>query len=294
MGISKIKFLPFYIISILPFAGLYLLSDILFITAYYLIKYRRGVVRDNLVGSFPDKRLEEIINIEKRFYRHLCDVVVESIKLLTISKKSIAQRFILKDRELIDRLYRDNKSITMYTAHYGNWEWLAFLPLFLTHKVTAFYRPLSNKYFDQLLKLVRTRFGVLCVESKTGFKTLLKFKEDNILSLNLIVGDQSPPTYENCYWTMFLHRETAFFKGAIEIAKRCNHDVVIPLWQKLKRGHYQVNFAVIDRLPVQNNYNEIIDDYAQILEAQILDAPEFWLWSHKRWKLTKPDKTSMS
>lgn len=291
---NKIKFLPFYLISVLPFSGLYLLSDILFISAYYLIKYRRGVVRENLLASFPDKSQNEILSIEKRYYRHLCDIVVESLKLLTISKRSIERRFKLKDKELIDQLYRDNKSIILYTAHYGHWEWLAFLPLFLTHKVTAFYRPLSNKYFDQLTKLIRTRFGVLCIESKTGYKTLLKFKEDNLISLNCIIADQSPPTGENCYWTMFLHRETAFYSGAEKIAKRLNDTVVYPYFKKLNRGYYEVSFKIIEEFPEQSECHNLIDKYAQILEEQIIEAPELWLWSHKRWKLSKPDKTSMS
>lgn len=286
---KKFKFIPFYLLSLFPLSWLYLFSDICFIIVFHFIRYRRKVVRNNLTNSFPQKSISEIKEIEKKFYRHLCDLIFESIKSLTINKKSISKRFQLKNKELIEQFYKEDKNIVLYAAHYGNWEWISFLPLFLPHKITSFYKPLSNKYFDELMKLLRSRFGVLCVESEKGYKTILKLEQEKILSLNCIIGDQTPVKSSTNYWKTFLNQKTAFLPGADKIARKSNQVVIFPSFRKLKRGMYEITFELITESPKQNKTNEIIDKYASLLERKINRSPEFWLWSHRRWKLSPPE-----
>ena len=292
-GLSKgvkmkyLKFSLFYIISIFPLSVIYMISDIAFVVVYYIFRYRRKVVRLNLENSFPDKTLVEIIEIEKGFYKHFSDVAFESIKILTISKKSISKRFHIKNIELVEQIYKQKKDIILYTAHYGNWEWLSFLPLFIPHQGTTLYKELSNKYFDQLMKLIRCRFGTFCFDSNGGYKSIVKLKQENILSMNCIIGDQSPTKNASKHWVKFLNMETAFLIGVDRIAKKLNHTVLFPSFKKIKRGRYEIEFKLIGENNEQNKDHEIIDKYASILENTINEAPELWLWSHRRWKLTR-------
>ncbi len=283
---NKIKFFPFYLISLLPFPIIYLLSNITCFFVYHVLRYRRKVVRRNLKNSFPNKQGFEIKQIEKRFYRHLCDIGFEAIKALTMGQQSIDERFKLKNKKLIDRFYQEGRSVFMYAAHYGNWEWMTFLPLHLHHQVSTFYQPLSNQYFDQLMNIIRSRFGIICTESKKGYKTFLKLNEANIKSLNIIIGDQSPRKNSSKYWTNFLNQETAFLASSDKIVKKSGQPVVFPYFRKLKRGFYELSFTLIEEFPNKNNNQVITDKYANLLEKNIQTCPELWLWSHRRWKLT--------
>ncbi len=282
---QKLKFLPFYLLSFIPLRLLFVISDISFVFVYYVFRYRRKVVATNLVNSFPDKSQKEIKKIERNFYRHLCDLIVETIKVLTISKKEATNRFHIINKELVEQLYKEQKNVVLYTAHYGNWEWIIFLPLFLSHRVTVLYQPLSNSYFDQLLKLIRSRFGIQCIESSKGYKTLLKNQTENIISLNCIVGDQSPVRNASVHRVRFLNQDTAFSIGADMIAKKSDQTMVFSCFQKLKRGNYEVRFQHMNGSTTGNKKHDIIDEYAQLLEENIIRTPELWLWSHKRWKL---------
>lgn len=287
---SKVKFFPFYILSIIPFPGMYFLSDIAYIILFYVVRYRRKVVRSNLLLAFPEKSNQEIVSIERKFYRHFCDIFFESVKVLTISKKSISKRFVLKNPEILLEFYQKKKSIILYTAHLGNWEWLTFLPLSLPHQVTAFYQPLSSKYFDQLMNLVRSKYGVDCVESAKGYKALLQYDRQNIITLNLIIGDQSPSGNSSKHWSKFFGQDTAFLIGADRIAKKSNQAVVFPYFKKTKRGCYEISFELLEENPKSNTNQQVIEKYALALERSIKKSPEQWLWSHRRWKLKKTNE----
>lgn len=282
-----LKFSPFYLISFLPFWFLYLCSNLAFIIIYYVFKYRRKVVRINLLKSFPEKSEKAVVKIEKAFYQHFCDLAIESVKALTISKKSIKKRFHVANPELIEQLFQENKSIIMYTAHYGNWEWLIFLPLYIPFQVQTFYQKLSNGYFDEFMKTLRSRFGVWCVESMKGYKTMVKLNQDEILTLTCIIGDQSPRKDASKHWVNFLGQETAFLVGADRIAKKLNQAVLFASLKKVKRGYYSLEFIPIELNPAMNNSLEIIEKYSNSLQALISTSPELWLWSHRRWKLNK-------
>ncbi|NQY66097.1 MAG: lysophospholipid acyltransferase family protein [Flavobacteriales bacterium] len=284
---NRVKYLPIYLLSLIPLPILYLFSDLGFILLYYIIRYRRAVVRENLIGSFTGKDLDEIISIEKKFYRHFCDFAFETLKILTISKSGIEKRFKMKNVELIDRLHREGRSMVLYAAHFGNWEWISFFTLYTKFKTNTFYQKLSNRYIDELMTMVRGRFGTECIESSAGFKSLLRMEQNKELSLNLMVGDQSPRKNALVHWTNFLNRETAFLIGADRIAKKLDQAVVYPSFKMLKRGVYEVTFMLLEEFPKTVDGNEIIDNYAKQLELNIQESPQLWLWSHRRWKRTK-------
>lgn len=284
--LRKLKFLPFYIASYLPFTVLYFLSDIAFILLYYILKYRREVVYKNLRNAFPEKKPIELNEIERGFYKHFSDLVFETIKGISMSEKEYKKRIIFKNIDLIHACFENRRSIILYAGHFGNWEWISILPLSVPHQVTSFYQPLSNKYFDQLTKITRERFGAICIESNKGFKTIIGFELKNMLTLNLIIGDQSPRKKSSKHWTRFLNQETAFLVGADKIAKKSNLVLFFPRFKKIKRGHYELEFKIITESPKKLNDGEIIEKYASLLEEAIRDSPELWLWSHRRWKLT--------
>jgi len=291
-NIIKIKFVPFYALSILPFSILYILSNLTYIILYYLIKYRRGVVNYNLKKSFPHKSEQEIKIIEKNFYRHFCDIWFESIKVLTGNKKELKKRFVIKNPELIQRYYDEKRSIILYAAHQGNWEWLSLLSLYLPHQLTSFYQPLSNGYFEELMKITRERFGMICIESNKGYRSVVGFTERSILTANILAGDQSPQGDSAKHWLQFLNQKTAFLIGADRIAKKSNQVVIFPSFRKKRRGHYELEFKVIEDKAMKNNSHKIIDKYAKLLEETIISSPELWLWSHRRWKLTMDNTQS--
>lgn len=285
-----IKFLPFYILSILPLGCLFVVSDFMFVIIYYIIGYRRKVVRLNLKNAFPKKTEQEIIQIEKKFYQHLCDIIFEILKGLTMSKKTIAQRFRIKNIEMIEELHTREKNIILYTAHFGNWEWLGFLSLFIPYKTqTTFYQKLSNAYFNELMLLIRSRFDCICIESKQGYKTLIKLRQEKKLSITAIIGDQCPGGDASKHWVEFLNQDTAFLVGADRIAKKLNYEVIFVAFQKIKRGSYEIEFIPIENNSQLNKSEEMINQYAQCLETAIIQSPELWLWSHRRWKLDKPE-----
>lgn len=281
------KYIPFYLFSIQPFWVLYIWSDLLFLITYYLFQYRREVVHTNLTKSFPDKNPVEIKKIEKDFYKHFSDVIVESAKHLTINEKEIQKRFLVKNPELIYKCFHENRNVLMYTAHFGNWEWLAAIPLYIPHKAITLYQPLSSKYFDSIIKKSRERFGALTIESRKGYKTLIQFSQQHLLTFSCIIGDQSPQKNSAKHWVTFLHQDTAFLHGADRIAKKRNDIVVFPMITKTKRGYYEIEFLTIQDNPKEVESAEIIEAYAKLLEKAINKSPHLWLWSHRRWKLQR-------
>lgn len=283
----KIKFFPFYAISILPMPVLYLLSDILYIIVFYILKYRRSVVLENLTRSFPDKSEQEIKQIEKKFYKHFCDVMVETFKGLTISKKEIKKRMQIKNLDLIHKYYNENKSILLYCAHQGNWEWLTYLSIFIPHKGTTLYQQISNSYFDELMKHIRERYGTMCIEVNQGYRTILKFTQQEQPMMMAVLGDQSPAKDAGKYWGHFLNQETAFLAGVDRIAIKTGMVVLFPAFKRIKRGYYELEFKTVETVHTTNGSNQIIDKYANVLEETIKHSPEMWLWSHRRWKLTE-------
>lgn len=274
----------------LPMPVMLSISSLFYGLVYYVIGYRKRVVQHNFEKSFPTKSKHQIKQEIKQFYKHFCDLLFETAKTLSIREREIDKRFILKNPELLEEFYDQKKSIILYTSHYGNWEWLAFLPLYTSYTCTAFYQPLKNKYFDTLVKAIRERFGVQCIPSKNGYKTLMQKHKNGELTINYIISDQSPQASASKHWVKFLNQDTAFLIGSERMAKRMNMAVVYPEFRQPKRGVYEITFKTITEDAGKTEGYSIIDTYARLLEENIELDPSLWLWSHRRWKLNRPYK----
>lgn len=275
-----------FLISRLPFFILYRVSDVLFLFIYYVFKYRRRVVFQNLTNSFPEKNISEIKTIEKAYYRFFCDFLVESIKYLTINEKEIRQRCVIDENELLKRLNKEKQSVICVLGHYGNWEWAApAFSLQAKHQLFVIYKPLSNKRFDALMYRIRSRFGTKLIAMQSVIREMLRNK--NTFSSTIFVGDQTPSA-ENAFWIKFLNQETAVFKGTEVMAKKMNLPVVFVSVRRRKRGHYYVHYEMLCEKPLETADGDISKAHTLMLEREIKQQPEIWLWSHRRWKHKKP------
>lgn len=268
---------PFLIcISLLPFPLLYLLADFLYFLMYYVVGYRKKVVYYNLKLSFPRQEEREIHQISTKYYKHLADLMVESVKGFTISEKQLTNRVTILD-DVLKTEFDKGKSIILLLGHYGNWEWAGTSASIQTyHKMHIVYHELSNAHFDQLYKKTRSKFGAHLSEMKQVARNLIKLRNEKIATA--LVADQNPHP-DSAVWVDFLHRKTAFFPGPEKIAQKFNQPVYYVHVTKIKRGYYQL-------LPVliPDGEKNLIQEYASRLEKDILKKPEYWLWSHRRWK----------
>jgi len=285
---KKIAYYLFYsfawFVSVLPMKLQYLISDFFYLIIFYLAKYRRDVVRKNLRNSFPNKTEKEIKRIEKLFYHHLVDLFIEEMTMLTISSKKISKRNKFLNIELLDNLYRQNMGVIGVTGHYCNWEWLNYLEVNCNYRGLAIYKPLSDKNFEKFMNNVREKYGSIAVPMKRTLKQLIIQVRKNELPFSMMVADQSPGNDESNYWTTFLNQETAVYMGVEKIAKKFNHAVVFISMRKVKRGYYETSFELITDKPQETKDFEITEKHVRMLEKLIIDTPEYWIWSHKRWK----------
>jgi KDO2-lipid IV(A) lauroyltransferase len=276
-----------YIITLLPLRVLYLLSDFFYIVIYYIAGYRRRVVEQNLRNAFPEKSPEELRKIEKGFYRHLCDIIVETLKITHMSPEEISRRFNPGDISAVERLYREGRDIVALCSHYNNWEWYAAIQLATSHKITTIYKPLTNKYFDRFILGLRTKYGVTATPMQNILRELVRFRQENVRTMSGFIADQTPPRGDKSYWTTFLNQETGFFRGAEKIAVKYDMPVVFVNIVKVRRGYYTLVYKVITEHPKDEAPDYITSRYAELLEEVIRSKPEFWLWSHRRWKYKK-------
>jgi len=287
----KILVIPLlYFFSILPFWILYSLSTFFYFIVYYLIGYRKKVVRQNLQNSFPEKSVAEQIKIEKEFYKHFCDVIFETLKLLTISKTEFKKRVVMDENAIktYQSYFDKNQTIVGIMGHGGNWEWAAIAhQVYFTRMITGVYHPLSNKNFDLFMLNLRSRFGGDIVSMKNLFKRLIYLKQNNISTTIGLIADQTPPP-ESAYWTTFLNQDTPIFNGSEKIARKFNYPVIFMSVKKVKRGYYQLGTTVITNEPNSLLEGEISELHAKQLEKDIQNQPAYWLWSHRRWKHKKP------
>jgi KDO2-lipid IV(A) lauroyltransferase len=238
----------------------------------------------NLRNSFPEKSEDEIKTIARKFYRHLCDNFIESFYVLNMSEKEIRKRYRYRNPELLRHLQDKNKSIILVMGHYGNWDWLCGLPLSCEQQVLAIYRPLTNKYFDELFTRIRSKFGVRLIQMKTAYREMLTAAQNHVPTITLSLTDQRPAKRSIHYWTNFLNQETPVLTGSEAIAKKLDQAVVFADIQKVRRGYYDVELKLISDYPGQTKEFEITENHTRMLEKIIVRKPEYWLWSHKRWK----------
>lgn len=276
---------PFlWLISILPFRLLYAFSDFLYLLIYRVFGYRVKVVKDNLNLVFPDKSKEEINRITKVFYHHLCDMIVESIKSMTISEAEMKKRFAFTNVELIQNIEAQNKSIILMCGHYASWEWSLVLQTYLKSRGNAIYKRLANKYFDKLVKRIRAKYNSHLITTKETIPTLTKLQQEGVLTVNGFASDQSPKPHKAFHWNEFMGIKVPVHTGAEMIAKKLDMAVVFFGVKKLKRGYYETTFKTITLNPKEYKNYEITDIFLKLVEKQIHEAPEYYLWTHKRWK----------
>jgi KDO2-lipid IV(A) lauroyltransferase len=283
--LAYILIYPFlWLISILPFKLLYLFSDGVYILIYYIIGYRKKTVQENLNLVFPDKSEKEIKQITKKFYHHLCDMIVESIKSMTISEAEMKKRFLFKNPEVILDLGKENKSIVLMCGHYASWEWIFILQTYVNHKGYAIYKRLENKYFDALVKRIRAKYNSYLITTKETFPVLYKAKKNGELTVNGFASDQSPKHDKAFHWNEFMNIKVPVHTGAEMLAKKLDMAVVFLKVKKVKRGYYEATILPITKTPKDYKDYEITDIFLKLLEEQIYEAPEYYLWTHKRWK----------
>ena len=283
-----------YIISIFPFRLLYAFSDFLYLIIYRVFGYRKKVVRDNLKLVYPNKSEKELKQITKLFYHHLCDMMVEAIKSITISAETMRAHFTFKNIELIKELEAKNRSIVLMCAHYGSWEWIFILQTYVSHKGYAVYKKLSNPYFDKLFKRVRAKYNSHLITTKQTIPTLIKSKQNGELTINGFVSDQSPRLSKTHHWGSFMGIDIPVFTGAEMLAKKLDMSVVFFKVKRLKRGYYETTFELMAENPMEYPDYEITDDFLKRVEKQIHEAPQYYLWTHKRWKHRNKNKTTAS
>ena len=281
--------LPFiYLLSLLPFPLLYFFSDGVYLLLYHMLGYRRKVVRENLTRSFPEKGEKEIQEIEKRFYRYFCDLFLETLKTLTISRENMVKhcRFEPETLAIFNQLASENQSFVVVMGHYGNWEWGGnTFSICCKHQLYVIYHPLSNKYFNGLIYRMRTRFGTRLIPMKDTLREMLKNR--SALTATAFIADQSPLP-EFAYWMDFLNQNTPVYLGIEKIALKIRYPIVFITIRRVKRGYYSV-FAERIELPLLSQKSGTITEiHTRRLEADIRSQPENWLWTHRRWKHERP------
>ena len=279
-----------WLISILPFPVFYLFSDVVCFLTYRVIGYRKKTVRENLALALPHLSETERRTIEKKFYSHMCDLFLEMIKTLSISQQEIEKRFTFSNLEVYLELEKKNKSIAVLCAHYASYEWVVSMNYHINHKGFGIYKKIANPYFDKLVKKIRSKFKAELITTKEAIPTIADNYNKGILSLYGFASDQSPKKNAAYHWAPFMGHEVPVHTGAEMLSKRFDMNVIFLRTKKIKRGYYEASFEVLsDDVKAVPNY-EITDRFLQLVEQQILEAPEYYLWTHKRWKFmnTKP------
>lgn len=281
--------------AILPMRILFVLSDILYFFIYHVAHYRKKVVRNNLKNSFPGKTQKELLQLERRFYHHFADYIIETIKLAHISQEELLRRANIRNPELVyDLLDKGHTCFIMIMGHYGNWEWFSGATARFEGRATIYqvYRPLSNKAFDRLFIYLRTRFHSFGIKKNDTIRELIRLKQNKTHALLPFLADQTPSKTNLHYWTTFLNQESAILTGPERIAKKLSIPVIYADTKKIKRGYYTVDFKLITDNPKDTEEFQITENYARMMEKTILRDPAYWLWTHKRWKHKKVDHLS--
>ena len=282
-----------YLLSVLPLCLLYLLSDGLYALIYYVVRYRRGVVRDNLMHSFPEKLPQDLKAIEKKFYRFFCDYIVETLKLASISEEEMKRRIVFHGIENMPRLYTEDgyDFVFLYLGHYCNWEWVSSIPAHLPSYVHGgqIYHPLYNKVLDKLFLKLRGRFGSENIAMKHTLKRIVNLQQSKTPTMIGFISDQLPKWESIHLFVPFLHRQTAVFTGAEQMGKHLKVAYFYVDICRPKRGYYSCTFKRMYADEGVTNGFPITTAFMNLLELSIKTNPQYWLWTHKRWKRTKEE-----
>lgn len=273
-----------YMFSLLPFWVMYGISDLLYYFLFYIIKYRKGVVLENLKNSFPEKSVEERYVLAKKFYRFFPDLVVEAIKMRTMTARQAKKRLEVVNPEEVYRHLEQNKSVIGVTSHYGNWEFGIYAVSLLTEQPRlVIYKPLNDKAFNEVYNGLRSRFGATMVPMKQILRHIIRLKDTPHVSV--FVADQTPTYQDSDYYMEFLNQETLVYTGTERIARMTKSPIVYcHIRRKKKRGHYFCKFTTLVENPDDYEAYEITQIHNRFTEQMIREQPEYWLWTHRRWK----------
>lgn len=279
-----------WLLAGLPLNFLYFLSRIIAPLLNQLFRYRRKVIMTNLERAFPENSPEMNRQIARKFYRHLSDLFVENIKLIRWDRSDLEKHISFSNPEILDRLYEQGRNVIGVIAHYGNWEWLLGLSGKVKHHSIAMYKPLNNPFFDKYMVRLRLKFGTDIIPMRKTLPVLLEHKRKKDLTLSCFIADQSPVWEEVQYWTDFLNQDTAVYLGIEKMARKIDAAVIFLHCRKVDRGQYQVDLIPLVMDPQKTREHEITRKHLEYLEKIIREKPGYWLWSHRRWKLTDKKK----
>jgi KDO2-lipid IV(A) lauroyltransferase len=276
-----------FIFRFLPFRALYAFAGVISWFLNHVVGYRKKAIIQNLKNSFPDFPEKKIYQIKDVFYQHLGDMLIESLKAFTMTEEAVVKRYRFLNAEILREFYTQGQSVICVAGHYGNWEWGGVASgTQLIHKPVGFYKPLSNKHMDDLVKQTRVK-GRSILASIT--ETAETFRKDyGEPAIFYMVADQSPSSARLAYWIRFLNQDTAALHGPEKYARLYNLPVVFAAANKIRRGYYEVTFSVVEADPSKTKTGEITRRFMQKLEDVVVARPEYYLWSHRRWKLKKP------
>lgn len=277
------------LVALLPLPVLYAFNSMLWPVLYYVVRYRRKVTRQNLLRSFPDKSLSDIKHIEHRFYRHLCDIAAETIKMLHISDRQMQRRVTVTGMHFMEQAAAQGHPVFLFIGHYGNWEWVQEV----TKRIKAptvhgeIYDPLASEVFDRVMKTIRSRYPTVLIAKKQAPRTILRMKRDNDSYLIGFIADQRPSRHSLHHWTTFLQQDTPYMVGAEELGRHVDAAYFYLHVEQPRRGYYTMDIEELQQPEEQEEFPYTIA-YMRALEKDIRRAPELWLWTHKRWKHKRP------
>ncbi|WP_433832060.1 lysophospholipid acyltransferase family protein [Flavobacterium anhuiense] len=273
-----------WLISILPFPIFYLFSDFVCFLVYRVIGYRKKVVRENLALTLPHLSEAERKVIEKKFYKHMCDMFLEMVKTMSMSPEEMERRFHVTNIDLVLDYARKGKSVILVASHYASYEWLLTINPKLGFQGVAVYKKLANPYFDKLVRKIRSKYNTEMIETRKAIPTMAKNQREGVLSMYGLASDQSPKLERIFHSMKFMGVEVPVHTGAETLAKKYDLAVIFVQVRKVKRGFYEATFISLADNPKDFENFKITEMYLKEVEKQILEAPEFYLWTHKRWK----------
>ena len=273
-----------WVLSRLPMRILYIKSDFIYLFMFYIIGYRKKVVLENLKLSFPEKSDAELRTISKKFFKHFIDLIMESVKAFSISKKQISKRYTYKNPELVNAFAEEGKNIALVGAHQANWEWSFSLPMVLNINIYGAYTKLNNKYFENWLRKSREKFGVIGFKTSDTVRGIQKNMNNKKQAAYILLSDQSPQPHKTYYWRDFFNIKVPVHTGAEMLSKKFDLVVINYVTRKVKRGYYETEFQLITDTPKTFKDYQITDAYTTLTEDNIKVQPELYLWSHRRFK----------
>ena len=273
-----------YLIASIPFSVLYIFSDFIRWIVYHIIGYRKKIVRFNLRKAFPDKSDEDLKWIEKRFYKHFCDITLEAFKSFKMSSSEMQKRMIFKNMEILTQFEKENRSAIIMCGHYSSWEWMLSVGYHMQSTGYGIYTPIMNPYFSELIIKIRKIHQAELLSRYGAIESIKKRHQEGEIAVYGFASDQSPRPKPKSYWRTFLGVKVPVFVGAELVAKEFDFGVVYSKINRVKRGFYEVDFELITDTPKETRLNKITDTFTEWLEQDVYCDPTQYLWTHNRFK----------